>query len=279
MSAIEKETVLENEINEHENTVDTEDNKAYEELAKSYGWNSSGVRTAKEYILYALDNLPKKNAALEIKNKVIEDKDKKLAEMEVILNQLSIDVSKQKEQAYQQALNDIKMQRNMAISQGDAALVEQLDMRQENIKQEFQNTDKEAKDMKEQAYNKLLIDNFREENNQWIYGKSVDELEMQAYAKQLEAVMTSQGMDLKEQLDALNQAIHKKYHDYFEEKEVKPAVEGVQVERNVITKGKKTYTINDLNDAQRMAAKYLADRGTMTVENYIKKLIETGDLA
>lgn len=259
--------------------VEHGDDSAFIGLAKEYGWKPNGPRSAKEYILFALDNLPKKNAALEVQNKTIVDKEKKIAEMEVVLNQLAHDMAKQKEMAYKQAEADLKAQRREAIARGDADLVDELDLAQQNLKQDLEQAHQSNDELKQQAYNQLLIDTFRENNSKWVYGKDIDSLEAQAYARQLEATMSANGMDLKEQLETIEKAVQKKFpHVFAEEEEPDNPVESVQPSANVMRKPTRKFTIKHLNDAQKQAAQYLADRGTMTVDKYIERLVELGEL-
>lgn len=261
-----------------EDTADNTTNDPFVELAKEYGYKEGGPKSAKEFVLFALENLPKKNAALDVQNKSIVDKDRKIAEMEITLNQLAADMLKQKEVAYKQAEAELKAQRKNAIAVGNADLVEELDLAQQNLKNDLENTAVNREDAKTQAYNQLMIDNFREKNASWVYGKSIEELEMKAYAKNLEAAMMAEGMDLKEQLDALQRAVNKKFPEYFDtDLQADNFVEGVQPTTNVMVKPKKTFTFKDLNEPQKFAAKYMEQKG-MSIEEYIKNLVETGDL-
>lgn len=265
------------DVNMQENPANTPND--LEALAREHGWKPNGPKSAKEYVQFALENLPKKNAALDIQNRSLHDKDQKITEMEIILGQLADDMQKQKDLAYRQAEADINARRNAAINQGNVNAVAAIDQEKEALQKEKGNI-KDLKGLQEEAYNKVLIDNFRENNASWIQDTSMQGLRMQAYARQLEAAMNAQGIPLKDQLANLDKAVREEYPTYFEvpEEYIDSGVESVQQETNVMRKPKKSYTIKDLTEAQRYAANYLANRGTMTVEAYIQKLVDAGDL-
>lgn len=274
---------LENEVQALEKVIENQDegdikDNTYDDLALKHGWNPDGKKSSKEYIEYAVANFSTKIAALDTQNKVIVDKDRKVAELEVVLNQLTSDMEKQKQLAYDQAVNDLKNQRKEAIKNGDVDLVERIDDAQVKIEENKQEQQQSYDQLKQNAYNDVLIANFRKNNANWIDGNSEDELDMQVYARQLENAMSAKGIGLEEQLSKLENAVKKKYSDYFAEVSKYSAVEGGGSNETTVSKSKKEFTFNDLNAEQKTAAKYLADKKVTTIETYIKRLVEQGDL-
>lgn len=244
----------------------TEEN--YEEMAKEYGWNPSGEKSAKDFIKYALDELPKRGDGLKAQNKKLEAKNSELSELKSVLNELTSHMNKQKEAAYNQALQDIANQRRQAIIDGDVALVDQLDQQKDTLQTPQPNIS--------------AVEEFQKRNDQWLSGTSAVELEMQAYTYQMDNTLGRKKLPPEKHIELLEEAIKRKFSSYFDsdtDEEVNPTVEAVQPDANIMGKRKqKSFGYNDLNDIQKSVANYLAQKGTKTVDQYIKELVELGEL-
>lgn len=248
-----------------------ESNEFYEDLAKSYGWNPDGKKSAEEYIKFALDKFPKRGDALSAQNKKIEAKDSELSQMKMVLDQLANDMKKSKEVAYQQALADLQAQKREAISLGDVERVEQIEKETNNLNGVQQPPE--------------VVQEFKARNAEWLEGVNPQDLEMQAYAHQIDNALMSKRLPPEQHMKKLDEAMRAKFKAYFNEdvdgdyKTSSYSVEGVQQENNILShKKEKTFTFKDLDPAQKAAAKYLVEKGQMTVETYIKRLVENGDL-
>ena len=158
---------------EIENVVITQNDETIEDnvkdldplkkLAKKYGFDPTKGKTEEEWVEYALANLPQKVKALETQNQQLSAKDQKLSELEITLNQIASDMKKQKELGYQQALADFKLQRDEAIKAGDLDLVKKIETKQTEYQEDYTKQTNQD-DLKQQAYNDILIKNFDNAN-------------------------------------------------------------------------------------------------------------------
>lgn len=255
----------------------------YEDLAGKYGWDPNGKKGAEEYIKFALDKFPERGEALSMQNKKLEAKDTELHEMKVTLDQLASDFKNQKEMAYQQALEDLKHQKRQAVSRGDTETFDKLEAYQMNLETSKQQELIDKNQHQVDNGQRQVDDALKQfnEKNKWFVGTTFDEIDMQAYAKQIDNVISVRRLPIDEHLRFVEEAVQKKFPGYFREvEEMEPsAVESVQHEENApVRSRRKVFTINDLTEAQRLAAKYLSDRKQMTVDEYIKRLVDYGDL-
>lgn len=259
---------------EPEHTETDNSNEFYESLARKHGWNPNGEKGAKEYIEFALEELPKRGTALKTQSRKIEHKDSELGQMKVILDQLANDMKKSKETAYQQALADIQAQKREAVANGDLEKFDKLEKDENNLSNN-------------QGAQDALLE-FQARNADWWDSDTDEAVEMQVYARQVDSVLIGKRLPPAEHMRKVEEKVKNKFKSYFtkdqeeskeENSNYRMSVEGVQQENNVISSKKdKVYTFRDLNDAQKAAAKYLAEQGTMTVDTYIKRLVENGDL-
>jgi hypothetical protein len=240
-------------------------------LASAYGWNSNGEKSADEYIKFALEKLPERTEALTKQAKKIEDKDSELSQMKTVLNELSGHMKKQKELEQQKISEALRLQRVEAIKKGDVAKVEEID------KQANQN----------QQQPRIVLE-FKERHADWLNGTSFEALEMREWAENRDKKLAKLGLNVDEHMSTLEQHVKKKFPEYFKE-------EGEEVETEIINKSnavdsshssnvvhsnktKKSYSLKDLSDQQKKVADYLVKNKQMKLEEYIKELIETGDL-
>jgi len=140
----------------------------FDDLAKTYGWEPTGKKSAKEYIEFALEKFPKRGEALSNQSRKLEEKDSELHRMKVIVDQLALDMKSSKEAAYKQALADLNMQKREAIAAGDVAQVERIEADAANL------TTEQTIIAEQQAF-------FT--RNPWFNGDSTEELAMRAYAQ------------------------------------------------------------------------------------------------
>lgn len=264
------ESEISNDISIDEPTSPAKPAGFYENLAKDYGWNPDGKKSAEEYIKFALDKFPKRGDALSAQNKKIEAKESEITQMKIVLDQLANDMKKSKDTAYQQALADLQYQKREAISVGDVEKVEKIEQATHNLTnpQEIPPS----------------VQDFKSRNHQWLEGTDPQDLEMQAYAFQIDNTLMNKKLPPEQHMKTLEAAIQNKFKHYFDNEDYDissrhSSVESVQQENNVLSHKKdKVFTVRDLDPAQKAAAKYLVERGQMTVETYIQRLVENGDL-
>lgn len=243
-----------------------------EALAKKHGWDpEKGEKSAADFIEFALENFPKRGDALSAKKKQLRAKDSELVELRVAVDQLARDMKKSKEIAQKQALQELEMQRASAIKSGDVDLVNQLDSAKNDLMQE-----------KHVIEQQELVNDFFARNSDWMQSTDFEALEMQAYANQIDQALIAKKLPPMEHLQRIEDAVKHKFASFFAEEEApinKTSVEAIPEQQNVMTSKKsKSFSLRDLNDAQRAVAKHLTNSGVMTADEYIKKLVENGDL-
>ncbi len=244
-----------NEVPEAPEEVLEETVNPIEALAAKHGWEKEGKRTAEEYIEFAMEKLPERG--------------KELSKMKAMLEEVTSHMKKQKEVAYQQAVQDLEAQKRDAISMGDHELVDQIEKEKANLDaQETPNA----------------VAAFQEKHANWLNDISSEALEMQDFVYRQDQLLASKNLPPEQHMQILDENLHKKFPDYFgvevvEKPQRRAAVEsgeGSNVAK--AAPAKKKHTLNDLSDVQRDMAKFLEMQGTMTSAEYIKQLEELGDL-
>lgn len=238
-----------------------------EKIASQYGWKPEGKRNAEEYIKFALEQFPERGEALSKQARTIESKDSELGKMKAVLDELSSHMQKQKDLAYQKAVNDLQQKRKQAIVNGDIARVEQIDKEQINLQ------NKSSDKLK-------VVEDFKSRNREWMDGTSYDALEMQEWLLHRDNQLGSRKLDPVEHMRILEEHLHKKFPDYFGMSESKTnAIDGSAHNSNVVGRsGKKSFTVKDLTKEQRDVAEYLSAGGHLKISEYIQQLVDSGDL-
>jgi len=250
-----------------ENIVEVQEMSPVQTLAAQYGWKADGKKSADDYIKFALEKLPERGEALTAQNKTIEAKDTELGKMKSMLDELTVHMKKQKDQAYEQAMNDFKAQKRQAIIEGNVELVEELEAKQ-------------LPTPMAQAIDPSIVD-FEARNDKWLSGDSFEELEMQDWVQRHGQLLGKKKLPTNEHMKRLEEDLHKKYPSYFEA-ETEVVHSAVESGSNSGVAGKhisnKTFTYKNLSESQKQMAKYLNDSGHMKIEDYIKELVSFGDL-
>ena len=222
-------TVVETDTNKpNEAPIESNNSALYEPLAKEYGWDPNGKKSAEEYIKFALDRFPQRGEVLTQQKRKLEHKDNELHKMRVVVDQLANDFKKSKETAYKQALADLQAQKREAISQGDVATVDKIEAAEKNLTVDQQIAEAQQ--------------NFHA-RNQWLQGESVEELAMQGYARKKDNELMALGLSPSEHLKRVEESVRERFSDYFNEdtEDNSPptrknnVVEGVQHEDNVVS--------------------------------------------
>ncbi len=240
----------------HVETKDVSD--PYEDLASSYGFKKGGERSAKEYIEYALKKLPKQKSEID--------------KLKIVLDELVAHNKKQDELALQKARTELEQNRLEAISRGNVEEVTKIEKKQSELSTQ-----------KQEVPSEVLA--FKEKHASWLNGTSYEELEMQDFVKRRSEQLGAKDLSPAEHMRLLEDHVMKKFKDYFNRDEDSVETtkkETTQVDSSersgTISPTKKRYTVKDLTSAQLMAARYLEQRGVMTLSDYIKQLVASGDL-
>jgi hypothetical protein len=222
---------------------------AFEQKCMDAGWKPGGKKTAEDW---ALDGLSIRNEKITDLYKISED----LKDM----------MSKQEKAIYEKAQAEFKQQRDEAIVRGDINQVREIEQQQ--------------REMKEQNELHFQANEFIKRNNDWYNGNSYECLQMRKAA--IEADNTVGGSDPADHYRRVEEFIKGKFSNYFNEGAVEDtpkrasAVEGSK--SSVVRTSKKSYSLDDLNEAQKAAAKKYDKLGIMTVDEYIKEQLKAGYL-
>ncbi len=265
----EKPEQKENERETFENKQETEETLLtdFEKEQQAKGWNPTGEKSAEEWLraqpLY----------------EEIKQRGKEIKQLKRTVDSLKEVMDKQKKLAYDQAILDLENRRANAEVIGDVYQAQHIQQEIENTKQEAE----AAPELPQEAYD------FAERNASWMKGTTYEEMEIARFAKERDNELAIKNLDPVTHITTLEEHLHKKFPDYFGIN-VKPESQLVESSSSsgvFVNTNKKKYTINDLNPAQK---KVIYDfersgiitqdgaRNTMTRDEYIKILSESGDL-
>ena len=237
-----------------------EDQKSSPELTEfeleqqGKGWNPDGPKSAEEWA---------RNEPLyeEIKNR-----GKEIKSLKKTVDSMKALLDKQEQLAYNRALADFKAQRDAAIKQGNVQLVEQIE--------------KQANTIPVPPKPAIpAVEDFRERHNEWLEGTSFGEIKMQKYAQQRDAELMTRGLSPEKHMQVLEEDIKAAFPAYFGVKEKPRDVQAVEGgDSGVVSNSKKRYSLKDLSPEQKDVARMFEKRKVMTIDEYIAKLVQLGDL-
>lgn len=233
-----------------------------EQLAQAHGWNPKGEKSAEEWIAVALDSHPKRG--------------KELKELKKMVNDLVDLNKKQRKAGYDQALAELQQARNEAIVRGDVQSVNTLD-------QQIQAQQQEAQELASPEVHPALLA-FDDKHKDWINDSvSLKAHEMRNFIHQRAGELANSGMDPSEWVPILEKNLEEKFTDYFNPKQsnkvkMYPSVDRDESSGTAKSKSKAKFTFNDLSSDQKKIARQFERRGVMKTDEYIKQLIEIGEL-
>lgn len=221
------------------------------------GWNPKGPSSAEEWA----------------KDKPLYDEISKrgryVKKLERTIEELKDFMSKQEKLQYEKAIKDLTSQKEAAISIGDNNKVSELD---QLIQKTPPPLSKEAIDE---------VEDFRERNQDWLESKSYIGMEMTAFAREQDRKIGALGLPVKQHMALLEEHVKEKFPEYFNKKSTTKnysAVESSDYGSSSVQRPKKTWTIRDLSPDQKKAANDFDRAGIMKVDDYIKSLVELGEL-
>ncbi len=232
-----------------------------ESIAAKYGWNPDGKKSAEEYIEFALEKFPKRGEALTLQNKKLESKDGELSEMKAMLSELASHMDKQKDLAYKQALKDIDSRKKQAIAEGDMRQVDELEAEEKSLKPLPK-----------------AIEDFKRRNAEWIDSPKYEHRQMYAWLMQEDQNLGRFNLDPAQHAEELEAGLHRQFPDYFGAPLSKMQAVDSDSGSGVAKTNKKTFTFDDLTETQKNVATYLDKSGIKKKSEYIKQLVENGDL-
>lgn len=249
-------------------TEGSEETHGYEEsilnpleaLAKSHGWKVDGEKGAKEFIEFALDNFSPRG--------------KEIKELKATVDAMKTHMDKQRQAGYQQALYDLQQARQDAILDGNIAEVDALDQRIEQHEREL-----EKETPEEQSFSPEAME-FMERHSDWIQDKeSLLAFEMRQFTEQRDTALAALNLPHDKHIAVLEKNLKEKFPQYFNASDTKShaSVDRDSYSGTVKTRRGKS-GFEDLNPAQKLAARQFEKRGVMTVDQYITQLKELGEL-
>lgn len=232
--------------------LSTGDYAALQKKMEAVGFNPNGSKSLEEWIV---DGLHMRN--------------EKITDLYKSINDLKELTDKQVKHAVNTARAQWEEQRDSAIARGDVQAVKELERNKEQY-------DLMAVIQAEAAA-------FTTRNADWYSGTSPINLKMRKAAEDMDVQLAKQKLPPKEHFAALENYVKEEFKSYFapqeEETHHKPSAvsSGSSVVDTKYSRPKK-YTMNDLNPAQQSIAKRLINQKLFTFDEYVNKLVESGDL-
>lgn len=232
----------------------------YAEKAKALGW-----RPQEEY-----EGDPEEwvDAKEFVKRKPLYDKnhklDKKVKDLEKTVHDLTNHLGKVSEVAYKKAIADLEARRDEAIDLGDRQQVKEIDKAIKEVEA--------VKPENAPAVDPALKE-WEAENGKWFYAD--EEITTFGIAHCQTYFTRNPGKTWEDALPGMEKAIKKAFPEKFENPKRK---DPPPVETGGSHGGKKTFTRSDLNEEQRKVLSRFVRQGVMSEEEYIKGLVEIGEL-
>lgn len=234
-----------------------------EKEAMAIGWKpDAGPKSAEEFL-----------RAAPLYNRIKKD-GKKIEELEKTLHELKSLISKQNEMSYKKALKELQVQKRDAISLGDIDAVT-------NIDNEIRSHEAALREHSTPAAPPITpeVEAFAERHKSWLHGTSYEAHQMREFAHQRDQELTRYNMTPEEHLKVIENELKERFKNHFVSNEV-PSAAVVESDSAPVRSApaKSKFSFKDLNAAQKQVAKYFSARGVMTTEDYIKQLVELGEL-
>lgn len=225
-----------------------------ENLAKRYGWNPEGEKSAEDFIEFALKEVPERG--------------KELKKYKRTVDELKVHMQKQQEYAYKQAKEELEAQKRLAHDNNDAVAYHQLEQQEKQL----QPVSAEILAAQEEFYDR---------NSDWNDIENLDTLEIRDWAAKRDFEIGRMGLSPKEHLERLEKEVRKKFSAYFGEpsKSRPQAVESDSYNSVAPDKSSKKITsVRQLPKAfQETCANYVA-AGIMTEAKYLEDLRRFGEI-
>lgn len=192
-------------------------------------------------------------------------------ELRLAVGDLTRHHAKVAETEFKKALEYLKQQKADALESGNYKAAVDLDeeiatLKQSSVKKEF------IEDSRKSAF-EATFSNWKDKN-EW-YGSDQD-LTMYADFVGNKYASENPGSSYEKVFEYVTNAVKKQFKEKFDS--TKPTSPVNEPSGNRSSGKKSKYSERDLNEVQLSAAKRFASLGVMTVDEYIKQLVEIGDL-
>lgn len=228
------------------------------------GWNPEGPKSAEEW------------ANTEPLYEELKKRGKQLKSMQRTIEELKEHMQKQDQIAYEKALRDIEAQRKEAIRNGDVDLVEHLDEQKQQM-----NVPQQQPQQPEQH---PAIKEFAERHASWLNDVSYEAIQMQQWLLERDKLLASKNLPPEKHVEVIEDHLKKQFPNYFCDniKESVDTVDTITSDMNSHVASpahkNKKYTFSHLNDTQKRVARDFERMKIMSVDEYIKQLVNTGEL-
>ena len=227
-----------------------------ESEAREKGWKPDGPKSAEEFLraepLYS----------------EIKARGKEIKELKATLDELKSHMDKQRELGAKEALQKLQEERVTAIEMGDVTSVNSLDTQ---IRQYEQETKGPAE---------VVVNQFVERNKSWINENSDEANLMKYYAEKKDSEIARLNLSPEAHIKTVEDELKKIFpHRFKESDEQLQGSTSVESDSAPLKFNRsKKYGFNDLNTNQKKAFRFFERQGLMTLDKYIKDLIDQGDL-
>lgn len=244
-------------------TVDVEDAATddIEERAKAEGWKPDGPKTAEQF-LHDGEFI-----------KEIKARGKEIKSLKKQMDEMMSHISKMKKAGYQERLDVIQAEREDAVARSDFESLEHLDEELYKVKNELS-----KEDIKPEEHPAAV--DFVNRHKDIFNDFSLEAQEIKNFLAERDVELANYNLDPELHIQTLERDLQTMFPQRFKQ-EVKETPKAAAVESDVrpVTKGKRTkYTFDDLSYEQKQVCRGLERKGVMSKDEYIKQLIEIGDL-
>lgn len=229
---------------------------AFEKEQMDKGWNPDGIKSAEEY------------ARTEPLYEEIKARGKQLKQMQKAIDSLTEHMTKQEKLAYNRALDTLRKEKEEAVLRGDLQTVTQIEHEQARLTTVPESIPE--------------ADAFTDKYGHIFKSPGFEEMEIAEFVKQRDIDLMSRKLSPKDHMQALEEHMVKRFPNYFNKKEVvsrdNSSVEMGDGDNVARKSSNRKYSFNDLSYEQKKVAQDFKSRGIMTVEKYIKDLVDLGEL-
>jgi len=232
-----------------------------ENQAIELGWKPDGPKSAEEFIraqpLY--DELKKRG--------------KEIKKLNSRLEELTNHVSGLKKAGYKEKLDLLSAEREDAVARSDLDTLNYLDDELYNLKSEMSQVEEEHPEAPPEAME------FIHKYENVFKDYSLEAEEVKNFVAERDVQLASHNLEPDIHIKTLEKDMKAKFPKFFEVKGKEPTVSAVESDsRPVTTKRRAKFTFSDLTHHQKEICKGFERKGIMSTDEYIKQLVEIGEL-
>ena len=204
----------------------------------------------------------------------IKKRGKEIKTLRSQVDELMKHVSNLKKAGYEEKLDMIKHERANAIARSDIDSVDYLDEQLYAVKAELQQVQQQQTPELHPA-----AQAFVQKYNDLIQDKSEEASEIKAFIDFKDKQLGAKGLDPVDHMKTLEQQLLKRYPERFKSEERAAPVYAVESDSAPVGSRKRSkYSFSDLSPDQKNIYKHMEKRGVMSGADYIKQLVEIGEL-